>query len=83
MTEILQYLKKRGECLDTDIISATGMPYAEVHRQLSELKANNQVIVCQLTKYVKGKKILATICRISGYIPPAKPGAKPRVWITL
>jgi hypothetical protein len=42
-----------------------------------------QIMLCQSIKYVKGKEIKATICRISGYIPPAKPGAKPKAQLTL
>ena len=83
MNEILLYLKKHGECLDTDIAAATGIPLAELHLQLAELKATNQVMLCHSTKFVKGKEVKAMICRISGYIPPAKPGAKPKVGITL
>lgn len=83
MNEILQYVKKHGECLDTDIAKATGIPLATLHLQLAELKARKQVMLCDSTKFVKGKEVKATICRISGYIPPAKPGAKSKVQITL
>ncbi len=83
MNPILHYLKEQGECLDTDIAKAVGIPLDEVHLQLADLKAKNQVMLCHSTKFVKGKEIKALICRISGYIPPAKPGAKPKVGITL
>ena len=78
MDEILQYLIKRGECLDTEIAQATKIPLAEVRLQLAELKAKSQVMMCDLTTFVKGKKVCSTLCRISGYVPPAKPGAKPK-----
>lgn len=83
MNEILQYLKKQGECLDSAIASATKIPLPDVHLHLAELKAKSQVILCQSTKFVKGKEVNAIICRISGYIPPAKPGAKPKAQSTL
>jgi transcription initiation factor IIE alpha subunit len=76
MNEILQYLKKHGERSDKEIAEALGISLADLHPQLAELKAKNQVMVCQSTKFVKGKGIESVICRISGYIPPAKPGAK-------
>jgi predicted transcriptional regulator len=76
MNEILQYLKKHGERSDKDIAAATGIPLAEVHLHLAELKAKGLIMVCQSTKFVKNKEIESIICRISGFIPPAKPGAK-------
>jgi transcription initiation factor IIE alpha subunit len=83
MHEILKLLKQHGECLDSELATAAKMPLAQVHLLLSELAAQKQVMLCQSTKFVKGKEIKAIICRISGYIPPAKPGAKPKVQITL
>ncbi len=76
MNEILQYLKKHGERSDKEIAEATGIPLTEVHLHLAELKAKGQIMVCQSTKFVKDKEIESIICRISGYTPPAKPGAK-------
>ena len=76
MNEILQYLKKHGERSDKEIAEALGISLADLHLQLAELKARNQVMVCQSTKFVKGKEITGIICRISGFTPPAKPGAK-------
>ena len=83
MNEILQYLKKHGERSDKDIAEALGILLADLHLQLAELKAKNQVMVCQSTKFVKGKEIESIICRISGFTPPAKPGAKPKMQLKL
>jgi hypothetical protein len=83
MNKILQYLNTHGERLDTEIASATKIPLAELHVQLAELKASSQIMLCQSTRYVKGKEIKSIICRISGYIPPAKPGAKSKVQLKL
>ena len=83
MNEILQYVKQHGECLDSEIAAATKIPLATVHLQLSELASKHEVMLCGSTKYVKGKETKATICRISGYIPPAKPGAKSKAQLTL
>jgi hypothetical protein len=50
---------------------------------LAELKAKKEVMICDSIRYVKGKEIKAIICRISGYSPPAKPGAKSKKQLTL
>jgi len=83
MKNILQFVQQKGECLDTEIAKATGMTLFDVHRELEQLKASKKIMLCESTKFVKGKEIKAIVCRISGYIPPAKPGAKPKVQITL
>jgi predicted transcriptional regulator len=76
MNEILQYLKKHGERSDKEIAEATGILLANVHIHLAELKAKGQIMACHSTKFVKGKGIESIICRISGFTPPTKPGAK-------
>ncbi len=76
MNEILQYLKKNGEQLDTEIAVATGHSLANVRRHLSELTSKNEVVACYTIRYVKGKKIEGMACRVAGYTPPAAPGRK-------
>ena len=76
MNEILQYLKKHGECSDKEIAEGIGIPLADLHLQLAELAAKNQVMSCLSTKFVKGKQVEAIICRIAGFTPPATPGRK-------
>jgi hypothetical protein len=76
MNKILEYLKEQGEKLDTDIASATGLSVDAVRIQLKQLAANHEVMVCQTTRYVKGKKTECMSCRISGFIPKAAPGRK-------
>jgi DNA-binding Lrp family transcriptional regulator len=84
MTKILDYLKKHGERSDADIAAATGISLAELQRNLTELKAKNQIMLCESIKYVKGNEVKATLCRVSGYIPPAAPGRKSaKVQITI
>jgi len=82
MNDILQYLKKHGECSDKEIAEGIGIPLADLHLQLVALAVKNQVMSCHSHKFVKGKKVEAIICRIAGYIPPAAPGRK-KVGITL
>jgi len=83
MNEILQYLKAHGEQMDTSIAAATRISLANVRLHLTELTAKGEIMSCYSTRYEKGKKIEGILCRISGYIPPAKPGAKSKVQLTL
>lgn len=76
MNEILQYLKKNGEQLDTEIAVATGISLATVRRHLSELTSKNEVVACHTIRFVKGKKVEGMACRVAGYTPPAAPGRK-------
>jgi len=81
--EILQYLKKHGERLDTDIAEATGISLATVRLHLAELTAKCEVVACHTTRFVKGKKIVGMTCRLAGYIPPASPGRKSKAQLNL
>jgi predicted ArsR family transcriptional regulator len=83
MNEILQYLKKHGERLDTEIAEASGIPLAKVRKHVSELAARREVMLCQLIRFEKGRKVERTICRIAGYIPPAAPGRKSKAQLNL
>ena len=77
MNEILKYLKLHGEILDTQVAEAIGLSIEETRIQLTGLAANQEVMICQSTRYVKGIKIESMSCRISGFIPKAAPGRKP------
>jgi transcription initiation factor IIE alpha subunit len=76
MNEILQYLKKHGERMDSEIAVATGTSLAKVRLHLTELSEKREVMTCYSIRYEKGKKIEGIRCRLSGYIPPAAPGRK-------
>lgn len=78
MQEILKYLKSRGEQLDSEIATATGIPLESVRRHVSALSARGEIMTCQSTRFSDGKKIEGLLCRIAGYIPPAAPGRKPK-----
>jgi len=75
MQKIHQYLKSRGEQLDSEIATATRIPLADVRLHLSELSARGDVIVCRSTRTSRAKKE-GMLCRIAGYIPAASPGRK-------
>ncbi|OGT01233.1 MAG: transcriptional regulator [Gallionellales bacterium RIFCSPLOWO2_02_58_13] len=78
MNEILQYLKTNGEQLDTDIAKATGIPLAKTHLYLAELATQRQIMVCHSIRFEGGKKIEGISCRLTGFIPKEKTGAKPK-----
>lgn len=78
MNKIHTYLKSRGEQLDSEIAAATHIPLADVRVHLSELVKRGDVIACHSTRYVKGKKVEGMLCRVSGFIPVASPGRKPK-----
>jgi hypothetical protein len=78
MQKIHNYLKSRGEQLDSEIAAATRIPLADVRVQLSEMAKRGDVIACHSIRYIKGKKVEGILCRVSGYIPVASPGRKPK-----
>ena len=83
MKEIIQYLKKHGERLDTEVAIATGISLTNVRIHLSELTAKGEVVSCHLIKFEKGKKVEGISCRIAGYIPPATPGRKSKAQLNI
>lgn len=76
-TPILAHLKKHGQLLDLEISAATGIPLSKVLDSLSDLSDRGEISRCSVTRFNDGKAVQATLCRISGYIPPAAPGRKP------
>jgi hypothetical protein len=74
----MQYLKGAGERLDSEIAANTGLSLANVRQRMSELSAKGEIILCHSIRYVDGKKVEGTLCRIAGYMPPASPGRKPK-----
>ena len=76
MTQILQYLKKHGQRLDTEIAKDTGIALDSVRERVASLVAAGEVVICDLTRFEDGKAIRAWVCRVSGYTPPAAPGRK-------
>lgn len=76
MKEILQYLKKYGKRLDTDVTEATGFSLPSVRLHLAELAAKGEVMTCYSTRFENGCKVEGIVGRISGYIPKASPSRK-------
>ncbi|MCZ7655680.1 MAG: hypothetical protein M5R42_17665 [Rhodocyclaceae bacterium] len=75
---ILQFLKTSGEGLDIDIAKALRMPVKEVKSHVSRLSSEGEVICCDVTRYVDGKKkSKASAARLSGNLPSFSRGPKP------
>jgi predicted ArsR family transcriptional regulator len=78
MTETLQYLKKHGQRLDLEIARELRVPLATVRQHLAALAESREAIVCKTIQFEKGQQIEAWQGRISGFVPPAAPGRKPK-----
>ena len=74
---VLQYLKKHGEQLDTDIATALGIPLPEIRVSLSYLSSQGETSQCSVTRFPNGKPVQGMLYRAIGYIPPKAPGRKP------
>lgn len=75
---ILEHLNRQGERLDSDIAKATGIPLKDVRRIVTDLSAKGAIMTCHSVRFVDGKRVEGMLCRVSGYIPPAAPGRKPK-----
>ena len=76
LIEILEYLKKHGQLLDSEIAKEMGISVATVRQRVASLRATGEVITCDLTRFDNGKQTQAWVCRASGYTPPPAPGRK-------
>lgn len=74
---ILQYLRKHGQRLDSEIATAIGIPLTKVHASVSELSSRGEISHCKVTRFHNGEPVEGILCRIAGFIPPAAPGRKP------
>ena len=75
--QVLQYLRKHGQKLDSEIAKDTGIPLKQVRLSVYELSMLKEISNCSVTHFKEGKAIEGILCRISGYVPPASPGRKP------
>ena len=76
---ILKYLKANGEQLDSEISQALNMSMTQLKNQVAQLSASGDVICCKVTRYIDGKKIESTSCRLSCDLPAPARGRKPGV----
>ena len=78
MTEILQCLKKHGQRLDLEIARELRVPLATVRQHLAALADSRQAVVCKTIQFENGRQVEAWQGRVSGFVPPAAPGRKPK-----
>ena len=74
MQEIMQYLKKYGQRLDSEIAEATGIPLTKVRRSITDMSARGEVTKCSVTRFNGDEKFEGILCRVAGLIPPTSPG---------
>lgn len=75
--KILDYLKANGEQLDMEISAALRIPMSQLKTLVEQLSASGDVICCHVTRFVDGKKIEGTSCRLSCDLPAPTRGRKP------
>jgi hypothetical protein len=78
MNGILQYLRNHGQGFDTEIAAATGLTIEKVRLAIADLSADGDILVCRSIQFKEGNPVEAMLCRVSGYVPPASPGRKPK-----
>jgi hypothetical protein len=76
---ILKYLKANGEQLDAEISQALDIPMAQLKPLVDQLSTSGDVICCKVTRFIDGKKIEGTSCRLSCDLPAPTRGRKPGV----
>ena len=78
MIETLQCLKKHGQRLDLEIAKGMRVPLATARQHLTALAERQEAIVCKTFQFEKGRQFEAWQGRVSGFVPPATPGRKPK-----
>lgn len=75
---ILEHIRKHGQLRDADIANALGIGIGQVRSSLDDLSLRGQIACCDVTRYNNGKPIKEVLVRVSGYVPPAAPGRRPK-----
>lgn len=75
---IFQHIKKHGQVRDAEIAHALGIGIGQVRTSLNELSTRGQIACCNVTRFNKGVPVEEILCRVSGYVPPAAPGRRPK-----
>ena len=78
MFETLQCLKRHGQRLDLEIARETRVPLATVRAHLTALADRREAVVCKTIQFENGRQVEAWQGRVSGFVPPAAPGRKPK-----
>ena len=75
---VFLHIKKHGQIRDSEIAMALGLGLAKVRHSLSDLSAQGEISCCNVARFHDGKPVEEILCRVSGYVPPASPGRKPK-----
>ena len=78
MTETLQCLKRHGQRLDLEIAKELRVPLATVRQHLAALAERREAVVCKTIQFENGRQFEAWQGRVSGFVPAATPGRKPK-----
>jgi len=76
MNEILQYLKKHSDKLDTEIARATHLSLPITRQHLAELADKGEVLAYHSTQLIEGQKIVGMRYRLAGAISPFESSMK-------
>jgi hypothetical protein len=74
---ILDYLKAHGEQLDVDMAAALHIPISQIRTMVEKLSASGDIICCHVTRFIDGRKIEGTSCRLSCDLPAPSRGRRP------
>jgi hypothetical protein len=61
-----------------EIAKETRVPLATVRQHLMALADRREAILCKTIQFENGRQFEAWQGRISGFVPPAAPGRKPK-----
>lgn len=76
---ILAFLRANGEQLDVDMAASLDIPIAELRDEVARLASSGDLICCRVTRFIDGRKIEGTSCRLSCDPPTPARGRKPGV----
>lgn len=76
---ILGFLRNNGEQLDVDMAESLSIPLDNLREEIARLAASGDVICCKVTRFIEGRKIEGTSCRLSCDPPTPARGRKPGV----
>ena len=75
--QILHFLTRHGQMLDSEIATATGISLKQIRAVMTDMSSRGVILSCNVTRFLDGKPVEALQYRLSGYQPPASPGRRP------
>jgi len=73
MQAILDYLKKTGEQLDSEIATATGLSLASVRQHVTVLQSRGDIMICRSIRFKDGKPSEGMLCTHFRLHPARRP----------